>query len=229
MSGPRILVVDDEPQMRRLLEATLKARDYTVLLAADGKTALDLAATERPELIVLDLGLPDLDGLEVCRRIRAWSQVPIIILSVRDDEHGKVTALDLGADDYLTKPFGMHELLARLRVALRHANAGVQSDPVVHFGELEIDFNRRQVLRAGVPIHLTPTEYDLLRLLVTNVDRVLTQRYILRAIWGLHSEDDARTLRVFIGQLRRKIEPDPTQPTYIHTEVGVGYRFQLLS
>jgi two-component system KDP operon response regulator KdpE len=227
MSGPRVLVVDDEAHMRRLLEATLHGHDYVVVLAPDGTTALALATTARPDLIVLDLGLPDIDGLEVCRRIRTWSQVPIIVVSAREDEQAKVAALDLGADDYLTKPFGMQELLARLRVALRHAAPGPPGDPVVQVGELTIDFHRRQVRRAGMPVHLTPTEYDLLRLLVTHADRVLTQRQILREVWGPGYTDDAQTLRVFIGQLRRKLEPDPTRPTYIHTEVGIGYRFHL--
>ncbi|MBA3943558.1 MAG: response regulator [Herpetosiphonaceae bacterium] len=229
MSGPRVLIVDDERQMRRLLEATLLGHDYTVLVAATGREALNLAATARPEVIVLDLGLPDLDGLEVCRRIRAWSQIPIIVVSARDEEQAKVEALDLGADDYLTKPFGMNELLARLRVALRHVSPVAANDPVVRFDSIEVDFNRRMVLRNGAEIHLTPIEYNLLRLLVTNPERVLTQKYVLRTVWGPGYEAEAQTLRVHIGQLRRKIEPDPTQPSYIQTEVGIGYRFRMPS
>lgn len=213
--------------MRRLLQTTLAGREYVVEAAANAKEALDLAAMWRPDVIVLDLGLPDLDGLEVVRRIRDWSRLPIIVVSARDEEQAKVAALDLGADDYLTKPFGMGELLARVRVALRHASHGPFNDPVVRFGDVEIDFNRRRVTRAGAELHLTPTEYDLLRLFVVNTDRVLTQRHILREVWGPGYENDSQTLRVFVGQLRRKIEPDPTQPTYIQTEIGVGYRFNL--
>ncbi|MBV9786936.1 MAG: response regulator [Chloroflexi bacterium] len=227
MSGARVLVIEDEMQMRRLLHTTLRGRGYEVELAATAIAGLDLAATWHPDVILLDLGLPDRDGIEVCRRIREWSRVPIIVVSAREAEADKVQALDLGADDYLTKPFGMNELLARLRVALRHMLPQQSQDSVVRFGEITIDFQRRQVLRAGEELHLTPTEYDLLRLLVINADRVLTQRHILREVWGPGYQEDAQTLRVFIGQLRRKVEPNPTQPTYIRTEVGVGYRFQL--
>lgn len=229
MNEPRVLIVDDEVQMRRLLQTTLAGRDYVVETAANGKQALDLAATWRPNVIVLDLGLPDQDGLDVVRRIREWSRVPIIVVSARDDEHAKVAALDLGADDYLTKPFGMNELLARLRVALRHSNSGPLTETSIRFGDVELDLARRRVMRAGAELHLTPTQYDLLRLLVVNAERVLTQRQMLREVWGPGYEDDAQTLRVFIGQLRRKIEPDPTQPLYIRTEIGVGYRFHVPS
>lgn len=226
MSGPRVLVIEDEPQMRRLLHTTLHGRGYEVETALTANAGLDLAATWHPDVIILDLGLPDRDGIEVCRRIREWSRVPIVVVSARDTEADKVLALDLGADDYLTKPFGMNELLARLRVALRHMVPQQNQDSIVRFGDIMIDFQRRQVLRAGEELHLTPTEYDLLRLFVINADRVLTQRHILREVWGPGYEEDAQTLRVFIAQLRRKIEPNPTQPTYIRTEVGVGYRFQ---
>jgi two-component system KDP operon response regulator KdpE len=229
MSDARVLIVDDEIQMRRLLQTTLSGHNYTVEVAATGKHALNLAATWRPDVVVLDLGLPDVDGLEVVRRIREWARMPIIVVSARDEEQVKVNALDLGADDYLTKPFGMNELLARLRVALRHVNSGSTSNSVVQFDDIEIDFSRRRVLRAGVEIHLTPTEYDLLRMLVVNADKVLTQRHLLREVWGPGYEDDAQTLRVFIGQVRRKIEPNPTQPIYIQTEVGIGYRFHSAS
>ena len=226
MSGPRVLIVDDEPQMRRLLQTTLEGHDYVTEAAASGKQALDLAATWRPDVVVLDLGLPDRDGLDVVRRIREWSRVPLIVVSARDDEQAKVDALDLGADDYLTKPFGMNELLARLRVALRHIGAGSAAEPVVRFDDIEIDFAHRRVRRAGEEVHVTPTEYDLLRILVINADKVLTQRHILREVWGPGYENDAQTLRVFVGQLRRKLERDPAQPAYIQTEVGVGYRFR---
>ncbi len=221
-----VLVVDDEPQMQRLLQTALEGRGYKVTTAADGRTALDLAATLQPDIVVLDLSLPVMDGIEVCRRIRAWSRVPILVLSARYEDRDKVEALDLGADDYLTKPFSMEELLARLRVALRHAIATISETPVREFGDLAVDLNRRQVTRAGAELHLTPTEYDLLRLLVTNADRVLTQRHILREVWGPAYQNDLATLRVFIGQLRHKLEPEPGHPRFIVTEPGVGYRFR---
>jgi two-component system, OmpR family, KDP operon response regulator KdpE len=222
----RILVVEDEPQMQHLLQMALTRRGYEVILASDGQAALDLAVSGRPDLMILDLGLPIMDGLEVCRRIRTWSRLPIIVLSAREGDRDKVDALDLGADDYVTKPFSMDELLARLRVALRHATPAVELTPVLQYGDLTVDLNRRQVLRSGVEVHLTPTEYDLLRLLVTNADRVLTQRQILREVWGPGYENDVATLRVFIAQIRQKIEREPSQPRLIVTETGVGYRFR---
>jgi two-component system KDP operon response regulator KdpE len=222
----RILVVDDEPQMQRLLKTALESRGYTVNSAADGPAAINMIATRPPDLVLLDLTLPGMDGLEVCRRIREWSRVPIIVLSAREGDRDKVEALDLGADDYLTKPFSMEELLARLRVSLRHVAAATAEEPVRHFGDVTIDFSKRQVLRGDAEVHLTPTEYDLLRLLVINADRVLTQRHILREVWGPGYQDDLATLRVFIAQLRQKIEPEPSQPRHIVTEPGVGYRFR---
>jgi two-component system KDP operon response regulator KdpE len=226
--NPKILVVDDEPQMGRLLRTALQAREYDVQIADNGQSALDLAANWRPDVILLDLGLPVIDGLAVCRQIRGWSQVPIIILTVRDAESEKVEALDLGADDYLTKPFGMDELLARIRVALRHgARLNAPEEPVLEFDELRIDLARRRVLTRGEEVHLTPTEYELLRVLATNAGKVLTHRTILRAVWGRAYETDIATLRVFMTQLRRKIEPDHANPTHILTVPGIGYRFQL--
>ena len=223
--GARILVVDDEPQIRRLLKATLAARGYEVALAEDGQEALDVAASWRPEVILLDLGLPKIDGLEVCRQVREWSLAPIIVLTVRDSEEDKVKALDLGADDYLTKPFGTDELLARIRVALRHAARPASPEaPLLRFGDLAIDLARRRVTLDDQEIHLTPREYDLLRALASQAGKVLTHRMLLRAVWGGAYEQDVATLRVFITQLRRKIEPDPARPTYILTEPGVGYR-----
>lgn len=222
----KILVVEDEPQMQHLLQVALTHRGYQVSLAGDGQAALELAARTQPDLMILDLGLPTMDGLEVCRRIRTWSRMPIIVLSAREGDRDKVDALDLGADDYVTKPFSMEELLARLRVALRHATPQEEPAPVRQYGDLTVDLNRRQVLRAGVEVHLTPTEYDLLRLLVTNADRVLTQRQILREVWGPGYENDVATLRVFIAQIRQKIEHEPSQPHLIVTEAGVGYRFR---
>jgi len=223
----RILVVDDEPQIVRLLKTSLGARGYQVAVASDGQAALDLAASWRPDLILLDLGLPIIDGLEVCRQVRAWSQVPIIVLTVRDAEQDKVAALDLGADDYLTKPFGTDELLARIRVALRHAaRLSVTEEPVRHFDDLMIDLARRLVVVRGQEVHLTPREYELLRVLVLQAGKVLTHRTLLRAVWGGAYEQDVPTLRVFVTQLRRKIEADPSHPTHILTEPGIGYRFQ---
>jgi len=223
----RILVVDDEPQIGRPLTTSLGARGYEVAVASDGQAALDMAASWRPDLILLDLGLPTIAGLDVCRQLRAWSQVPIIVLTVRDAEQDKVAALDLGADDYLTKPFGTAELLARIRVALRHAaHLSVTAEPVRQFGDLRIDLARRLVVVRGQEVHLTPREYDLLRVLATQAGKVLTHRLLLRAVWGGAYEQDVATLRVFVTQLRRKIEADPAHPTHILTEPGIGYRFQ---
>lgn len=224
----RILVVDDEPQMGRLLKTGLSARGYEVVVVADGAAALEAVVNERPDLIVLDLGLPGLSGLEICRRVRGWSAVPIIVLSVRDAEGDKVEALDLGADDYLTKPFGMNELLARVRVALRHSERQtVAEEPVLRIGDLCIDRARRLVTIRDQDVHLTPTEYELLRVLAAHAGKVLTHRVILRAVWGAAYEQDLPTLRVFMTQLRRKIEVDPANPAVLLTEPGIGYRFQL--
>ena len=224
----RILVVDDEPQIGRLLKTSLGARGYQVAVASDGLAALDMAANWRPDLILLDLGLPLIDGLEVCRQVRAWSQVPIIVLTVRDAEEDKVAALDLGADDYLTKPFGTDELLARIRVALRHAaRLSATEEPVRHFGDLMIDLARRLVIVRGQEVHLTPREYELLRVLATEAGKVLTHSMLLRAVWGGGYEQDVPTLRVFVTQLRRKIEADPAHPAHILTEPGIGYRFHV--
>jgi two-component system, OmpR family, KDP operon response regulator KdpE len=224
----RILVADDEPQIGRLLKTSLGARGYEVAVASDGQAALDLAASWRPDLILLDLGLPSIDGLEVCRQVRAWSQMPIIVLTVRDSEQDKVAALDLGADDYLTKPFGTDELLARIRVALRHAaRLSVNEEPVRDFGDLTIDLARRLVVVRGQDVHLTPREYELLRVLATQAGKVLTHRMLLRSVWGSAYEQDVPTLRVFVTQLRRKIEADPAHPAHILTEPGIGYRFHV--
>jgi two-component system KDP operon response regulator KdpE len=224
----RVLVVDDEPQMRRLLRTSLEARGYAVSLASDGAGALQRAAAEQPDIVLLDLGLPDLDGQEVCRRLREWSQAPIIVLTVRDAEHDKVAALDAGADDYLTKPFGMDELMARIRAALRRVSPDTQaSATVVETGGVQIDLAQRRVRVRGQEVHLTPTEYTLLQLLARNANRVLTHTALLREVWGAASEQDTPTLRVFITQLRHKVEPDPAHPSIIITEPGVGYRLRL--
>lgn len=224
-SGPRVLIVDDERPIRRFLRASLAAHQYHVFEASSGQEALVAVVANRPDIIILDLGLPDLEGIEVVRRLREWDRTPIIILSVREQETDKIAALDAGADDYLTKPFGTGELMARLRVALRHA---VQPDaePVFDLGELRVDLARRVVTRAKQEVQLTPTEYDLLKLLVTHAGKVLTHRHILQQVWGRGYEQETHLLRVNISNLRRKIEPDPTRPTYILTEPGVGYRLR---
>ncbi|HLT20606.1 MAG TPA: response regulator transcription factor [Thermomicrobiales bacterium] len=223
---PRILVVDDEPQILRALNAGLRANSYEPVLAADGEEALTRAATDPPNVIVLDLQMPGTDGLEVIRQIREWSTVPIIVLSAHAEERDKVQALDTGADDYLTKPFGMEELLARIRVALRRANRAASGDPVLDFGRLRIDLAARVVTLDGEEVHLTPTEYELLRELATNAGKVMTHQMLLTRVWGPASEGSTNYLRVYINQLRHKLEPDAARPRYILTDPGVGYRFR---
>jgi two-component system KDP operon response regulator KdpE len=222
-SGVRVLVVDDEPAIRRFLRTTLAAHRYAIFEADCGQAALMAVTAERPDLILLDLGLPDLDGVEVTRLLREWTSIPIIIVSVRGQEADKIAALDAGADDYLTKPFGVGELLARMRVALRHAGPS-DADPVFTVGDLAVDLTRREVRLGRQVVQLTPTEYDLLRLLVRHAGKVLTHRHLLREVWGRGYEQETHMLRVNISNLRRKIEPTPARPRYIHTEPGVGYR-----
>lgn len=224
-TGLRVLVVDDERTIRRFLHASLSAHGYTVFEAGSGQEALAAVLSERPDLIILDLGLPDIDGLAVTRRVREWSQIPIIVLSVREEEGTKVAALDAGADDYLTKPFGMAELMARIRLALRHASQPSE-EPIFECGDLWIDRARRRVTMDGVPIVLTPTEYDLLRVLVQHAGKVLTHRQLLRQVWGTSYELQTHLLQVNVSNLRGKIEPDPSRPIYLITEVGVGYRLR---
>jgi two-component system KDP operon response regulator KdpE len=223
-AGLRVLVVDDELAIRRFLRVALNGQGFTISEAATGQDALLTLTTERPDLVILDLGLPDLDGLEVTRRIREWSQVPIIILSVREQEGDKIAALDAGADDYLTKPFGVGELLARIRTVLRRQATGT-SEPVFKLGDLTVDLANRLVKVDDREIQLTPTEYDILRALVIHNGKVLTNQHLLRQVWG-EGYDDLHILRVNISNLRHKIEPDPSRPTYIHTEPGVGYRLK---
>lgn len=221
---PRVLVVDDEPQILRALRAALAGHGYEVQAASNGDEALDAIAVHPPDVVILDLVMPGKSGFEVVRDVRAWSQVPIVVLSARGQERDKVTALDLGADDYLTKPFGMDELLARIRVALRHRAGTPDDSPVVHTGNITIDLARRVVTRAGDRVHLTPTEWDLLAELARNADRVLTHRMLLERVWGPMFTEEPQYLRVFINQLRRKLEADPAEPRVIATEPGVGYR-----
>ncbi|RBP10629.1 two-component system KDP operon response regulator KdpE [Roseiarcus fermentans] len=222
--GPRVLVVDDEPQIQRFLHVALTAAGYDVVAAETGAQALRLAVTGAPDLIVLDLGLPDRDGKDVLRDIRTFSQTPVIILSARDRESEKIAALDLGADDYVEKPFGIGELTARLRTALRHRATAAHPAERIEIDGVAMDFERRLVTRDGAPIRLTPKEYDLLAVLFRNAGRVVTHRQILSAVWGPAHTEDTQYLRVFIGQLRAKIERDPTSPRIVKTEPGVGYR-----
>ena len=227
MSEPvaRVLVVDDEPAIRRFLRVSLAAHDYAVFEADSARAALAAVTADRPDLIILDLGLPDLDGIEVTRLLREWTRIPILILSVRGGEDDKIAALDAGADDYVTKPFGVGELLARMRVSLRRA-AQSEVGPVFRCDDLVMDLTRRRVTVADREVQLTPTEYDLLRVLVTNAGKVLTHRHLLREVWGVGYEPELHLLRVNLSNLRRKIEPDPTRPHYILTEPGVGYRLR---
>jgi len=230
MSQPAalVLIIEDEIQMRRFLRTALSAQDYRVIEAQTIKEALVAATTQNPEIILLDLGLPDGDGIDLTRQIREWSQVPIIVISARGREDDKVAALDTGADDYLTKPFGVNELLARIRVALRHAaqSGSSRSATVIEIGPLRIDQTRREVKVEEREIHLTPIEYRLLALLAQNAGRVLTHRQILREVWGPPYVNQTHYLRVFMTQLRRKIEADPTRPRLLVTEPGVGYRMK---
>ncbi len=221
----RVLVVDDERAIRRYLHAALNAQGYAVFEASGGKEALNMVVADRPDLIILDLGLPDMDGVEVTRQLREWTHIPIIILSVREQDRDKIDALDAGADDYLTKPFSSGELMARMRAALRRSVQST-SEPVFETDDMKVDLTRRQVRVSGEEILLTPTEYDLLRILVQNAGRVLTHRQLLRQVWGNAYESETHLLRVNMSNLRRKIEPDPTRPRYIITEPGVGYRLK---
>lgn len=224
-TGPRLLVVDDDRSIRRFLHTSLSAHGYAIAEAADGQSALTTVISFRPDVIVLDLGLPDVDGIDVIRRLREWSQIPIIVLTVREHEADKIAALDAGADDYLTKPFGVGELMARLRVAVRRMVNSVD-EPIFRTGDLAVDMAQRTVTVAGEDVRLTPTEYDLLRLLSTYAGKVLTHHQLLRQVWGPGYEHEVHLLRVNISNLRRKLEADPARPRYLLTEPGVGYRLQ---
>jgi two-component system, OmpR family, KDP operon response regulator KdpE len=221
----RVLVVDDEAPILRALKINLTARRYEVSTAVDGASGLAAMARERPDALILDLGLPDMDGTEVIRGVRGWATTPIIVLSAWGQESQKVAALDAGADDYVTKPFGMDELLARLRAAIRRASPA-PDEPVVVTGEFTVDLSRKLVTRAGGDVRLTPTEWQLLEVLVRNADRLVTQRQLLQEVWGPNYQTEANYLRVHVANLRRKLEPDPSQPRYLLTEPGMGYRFR---
>jgi two-component system KDP operon response regulator KdpE len=219
------LVIDDEPQIQRLLSITLEANGYRVAAAESGQKGLAVIAQHRHDLIILDLGLPDISGLLVLKQLREWTQTPVVILTVQDEEADKIEALDSGADDYVTKPFKTGELLARLRAALRRADKGRSEEPVFRTGDLTVDFAGRRVARNGQPVKLTATEYALLRLFVQHAGKVLTHRYILREVWGPEHEDQTQYLRVYVTRLREKLEPNPATPVLFLTEPGVGYRF----
>ncbi|MBI5965075.1 MAG: response regulator [Chloroflexi bacterium] len=225
-AGQRVLVVDDESSIRRYLRAALSAQGFTVYEAANGQEAINAVLANHPDIIILDLGLPDFDGIEVTRQLREWSQTPIIILSVREAENDKIAALDAGADDYLTKPFSTGELMARMRVALRRIGSK-PDDPTLQVDNLKMDISRRLVTVDEIQISLTPIEYEILRLLLQNAGKVITHRQLLRQVWGTAYESEMHILRVNISNLRRKIEPDPARPHYLLTEPGVGYRIRV--
>ncbi len=224
-----ILVIEDDPQMRRFLRTTLTSNGYKLLEAGTAQEGIRQASLQHPDLIILDLGLPDMDGLDVTRQLREWAHMPIIVLSARDQEHDKVMALDAGADDYLTKPFGTSELLARMRVALRHALRVAQGtdEPVFTTGNLKVDMAHRQVFVDETEVHLTPIEYKLLLMLVQYAGKVVTQSQLLRSVWGPNYLSEGHYLRIYMGQLRHKLEADPTRPRYLITEPGVGYRLKI--
>ena len=222
---PVVVVVEDEKQIRRFVRTALESEGCRVFEAQSGRQGLTEAATRKPDLVILDLGLPDLDGVEFIRDLRTWSVLPIIVLSARTDENDKIAALDAGADDYLTKPFGVGELLARVRAALRRGATGSGGEPLVAFGDIRLDLANRSVLRDGSTVHLTPIEYRLLSLLASNAGKVLTHRQLLRDVWGPSHVEHSHYLRIYMAQLRQKLETDPARPRHFLTEPGVGYRF----
>lgn len=224
----RILIVEDEPQMRKFLAASLDSEGYRTIETDNGNEGLSLARTHNPDLVLLDLGLPDIDGMEVTKRLRSFSTRPVIVISARGQEEDKVRALDVGADDYLTKPFGTSELMARIRVALRHASRAKEesNEPVLRIGDLEVDLDKRRVTSAGEEIHLTPNEYKLFAHLMKHAGKVLTHRQLLKEVWGAAYASQTHYLRVYMVQLRHKLEKDPARPRYLVTEPGVGYRLK---
>lgn len=224
-TGPKVLIVDDEPQIRRFLRASLQAHDYQVIEAENGKEGVRACTVQKPDLLILDLGLPDMDGLDVIKLVREWSSIPIIILSLRSDDPDKIEALDRGANDYVTKPFSMGELLARMRVALRQGS-GSESEPIITAGEISIDLSKRLVTVGGTPVRLSRKEYDLLRILASHPGKVITHQQLLQEVWGPAYVEETQYLRVYIGQLRQKLEKEPAAPKYLVTEPGVGYRLQ---
>lgn len=226
MSEVTVLLVEDEAPMRRFLRVALEGQDYRLLEAETAREGLSLAASHQPDLALMDLGLPDMDGLELTKRLREWSKLPIIVLSARGQERDKIEALDAGADDYLTKPFSTGELLARMRVALRHRPQGAEAEPIFRTAEWEVDFARREVTARGIRVHLTPNEFKLLAVLARHAGRVLTHRQLLREVWGPTQAAQPHYLRVYMAQLRHKLEADPARPKHLITESGVGYRLR---
>jgi len=224
-TGPKVLIVDDEPQIRRFLRASLQAHDYQVIEAENGKEGVRACTVQKPDLLILDLGLPDMDGLDVIKLVREWSTIPIIVLSIRSDDADKIEALDRGANDYVTKPFSMGELLARMRVALRQGQAS-GDDPIITAGDIAIDLSKRLVTVAGTAVRLSRKEYDLLRILASHPGKVITHQQLLQEVWGQAYVEETQYLRVYIGQLRQKLEKEPAAPKYLTTEPGVGYRLQ---
>ena len=224
--APTVLVIEDEPQMRRFLKASLESHDYRLVEAVTAREGLAQASGRNPDVILLDLGLPDLDGIELTRRLREWCRIPIIVISARGREQDKIAALDAGADDYLTKPFGMGELLARLRVALRHSAGDDDGEPVFTLGDLRVDLGARLVFRGNAEVHLTPIEYKLLTTLVRHAGRVVTHRQLLKDVWGPNAVEHTHYVRVYMTQLRHKLEDDPARPKYLLTESRVGYRLK---
>jgi two-component system KDP operon response regulator KdpE len=220
----KVLVIEDEAPLRRALRIFLEAHDYGVVLAASGREGLDLAAREHPDVVILDLGLPDMDGVSVATALRGWSTVPIVVLSARDTEPVKVAALDAGADDYVTKPFAMNEFLARLRAALRRA-APTEQERVITTADFEIDLGAKQIHRDGTDMHLTPTEWQIVEVLARHRGKLVTQQQLLQQVWGPQYEKETHYLRIYMSQIRRKLEPDPSRPRYFITEPGMGYRF----
>jgi two-component system KDP operon response regulator KdpE len=225
MSGSKVLVIEDEAALRRALRIFLEAHEYEVVLAATGREGLDAAAREHPDVVILDLGLPDMDGVDIATALRGWSEVPIVVLSARDAEAVKVAALDAGADDYVTKPFGMNEFLARLRAALRRAAPSSEGERVVETAAFTIDLGDKQVTHDGSVVRLTPTEWQIVEALVRNRGRLVTQQALLQQVWGPQYETETHYLRIYMSQIRRKLEPDPSRPRYFITEPGMGYRF----
>ena len=225
--GPKVLVVDDEPQIRRFLRASLQSHDYTVVEAENGKEAVRVCTLQKPDLLILDLGLPDMDGLDVIKLVREWSIIPIIVLSIRSDDADKIKALDRGANDYVTKPFSMGELLARMRAALRPGRGdSAEGGTVITAGEIAIDLGKRLITRNGTPVKLSRKEYDLLKFLASHAGKVITHQQLLQEVWGAAYVEETQYLRVYIGQLRQKLERDPAAPRWLITEPGVGYRLQ---
>ena len=229
ISGLLVLVIEDDPQIRRFLRTTLPGNGYRIIEAMTAQDGIRMLSLQHPDLVILDLSLPDIDGLVVTRQLREWSTTPIIVLSARDEEHDKIMALDAGADDYLTKPFAIGELLARMRVALRHALREAQGsdDPIFTMGDVHIDFSKRQVFVGDKEIHLTPIEYKLITILARHVGKVVTQSQLLKEVWGPNYNNEYHYLRIYMSQLRHKLETDPARPQYLITEPGVGYRLKM--